>query len=69
MNARLKAQTLATLSPTLWQMAAGGKKSFDVASVRKSSQDAPQGGNVMLDALDSTQPTGDRFTANASLVT
>ncbi len=50
-----------------WQTAPAVKRTFEVASVRQSSPNAPFKENVALDALDAFPPNGGLFTANSGL--
>jgi uncharacterized protein (TIGR03435 family) len=50
-----------------WQKAAGGKRTFEVASVKRSGPDSAQG-DLSLDAADNYFHTGGLFTANATLI-
>jgi uncharacterized protein (TIGR03435 family) len=72
-NALLRAQAATALAPITqtpkeprWESVAGGKMSFDVASVRQSNN--PPSGNIVLDGLDAYFPTGGLFTSNGFLV-
>jgi uncharacterized protein (TIGR03435 family) len=51
-----------------WEIAAGGKRFFDVASVRLSPPDAPTRGNEVLSPLDGEPFKGGLFTANSQLL-
>jgi uncharacterized protein (TIGR03435 family) len=50
-----------------WQTAAGGKMTFEAASLKRSEPDAPFESNVSLDGLDGP-PAGNLFKANAPLM-
>lgn len=60
LNAPLRAQTD-------WQAAAGGKMTFEVASVKASSPEGFTPPRFPLDAGDAFTPTGGRFSANFPL--
>jgi uncharacterized protein (TIGR03435 family) len=51
-----------------WQRAAGGKMSFEVASVRQSKRGAELSNNGELDFSDAFPPTGGLLTTTSSLV-
>ncbi len=53
--------------PPAWQIAAGGKMAFDVASVKLSPPDAPLNSLFPLDNGDSYRPTAGRFKSNFPL--
>jgi uncharacterized protein (TIGR03435 family) len=50
-----------------WQTAAGGKMTFEVASVRLSKPDAPERGREFLAPFDDLAPKGGLFRANVRL--
>jgi bla regulator protein BlaR1 len=50
-----------------WQVAAGGKMSFDVASVKVSQPETPMSSLFPLDNGDSYRPTAGRFKSNFPL--
>jgi len=52
-----------------WQIAAGGKMTFDVASIRKSEPGTTPDANFPLDAGDAYAPVGGRFSARFPLST
>jgi uncharacterized protein (TIGR03435 family) len=64
---RLRAQAPAALSPAMpqWQIDAGGKMAFDVASVKQNLASQPNGmhSNVDLSAFETYGPTGGLFSA------
>src|ERR1017187_5621233 len=51
-----------------WEKAAGGKKAFEVASVKLDSGPS-RPSNVPLDTGDAFRPVGDRFSADSSVLT
>jgi bla regulator protein BlaR1 len=67
-NAQTKDQVPKAQSPDVpqWQIAAGGKMSFEVASIKPGAPFVPP--TFALDGVDAIIPTGGRFTANFPLV-
>ncbi|WP_246153611.1 TIGR03435 family protein [Terriglobus albidus] len=53
--------------PPAWQIEAGGKASFEVASIKPSSPDAPSPSNVPIGPQVNFTPTGGLFTADATV--
>ncbi len=51
-----------------WQAAAGGKKEFDVASVRLSAPDSKPRGTAIQNPFNEAPPTGGLFSANGHLL-
>lgn len=65
LTARLQAQAPATQPPTpQWQIDAGGKMAFDVASVKPDKSDAPANSNFPLGPGDGYAPNGGLFAAS-----
>jgi bla regulator protein BlaR1 len=62
-----ESSSVASETTPAWQAAAGGRISFEVASIRRASPDAQFRTNISLNMEDEPIPPGGRFSATASL--